>query len=135
MSRLLWILQALLAAVFLFSASFKLLAPIDAIQAQLPLDATYIRAIGTIELLGALGLLLPSLLKILPFLTPLAAAGLVLLMTGATLLSPSLTGEPASAALPAALGIVSAFVAYGRARLAPIAPRRGEASHLYFAAR
>src|SRR5579864_756930 len=123
MSRLLWILQALLALVFLFAASFKLLAPIELIQPQLPLPELYIRAIGTIELLGALGLTLPALLRILPNLTPLAAAGLVILMTGATALSPSFTGEIASAALPLVLGLLCAFVAYGRSRLAPIAPR------------
>src|SRR5690242_1413707 len=135
MSRLLWLLQALLAALFLFSASFKLLAPIDLVQAQLPLDGSYIRAIGLVELLGALGLLLPSLLRILPLLTPLAAAGLVLLMCGATLLSPSFTGDPTSAALPAVLAILNGLVVYGRVRLAPIAPRQRHATRLHFATR
>jgi uncharacterized membrane protein YphA (DoxX/SURF4 family) len=136
MSRLLWILQFLLAAVFLLSATFKLLAPIDAIQAQLPLPELYIRAIGTVELLGALGLVLPALLRIRPSLTPLAAAGLVLLMTGATLLSPSFTGgELASSILPLSLGILCALVAYGRTRVAPITPRQRTAAALRLAAR
>lgn len=135
MSRLLFVLQALLALVFLFAASFKLLAPIELIQAQLPLPELYIRAIGTIELLGALGLTLPAMLRILPILTPLAAAGLVILMTGATLLSPSFTGDVTSSALPLVLGALCAFVAYGRARVAPITPRPRLGGALAFANR
>jgi uncharacterized membrane protein YphA (DoxX/SURF4 family) len=124
MSRFLWILQALLALVFLFAASFKLLSPIELMQQQLPLPELTIRAIGVLETLGALGLILPALLRILPVLTPLAAAGLVLLMTGATLLTPSMSdGEIAPAIVPFTVGLLCALVAYGRARLAPIAPR------------
>jgi uncharacterized membrane protein YphA (DoxX/SURF4 family) len=124
MSRFLWILQVLLAAVFLFSGAFKLALPIDVIQQQLPLSELYVRSIGIIETLGALGLVLPALLRIQPGLTPLAAAGLVLLMAGATLLSPSLTGgDITSAVLPLVLGVLSAVVAYGRGRLAPVSPR------------
>ena len=128
MSRLLWALQALLAAVFLFSASFKLVAPIDAIQAALPVPEVFIRAIGAIELLGAIGLVVPALTRIRPGLTPLAAAGLVLLMTGATLLSPIFTGELASSALPLTLGVLNALVVYGRTRAAPTTPRQRPAA-------
>lgn len=135
MSRLLFVLQVLLALVFLFAASFKLLAPIELIQAQLPVPELYVRAIGTIEVLGALGLTLPSMLRILPFLTPLAAAGLVILMTGATLLSPAFTGDITSSALPLVLGLLCAFVAYGRTRIAPIAPRVRQRGALAFANR
>ena len=124
MSRLLFVLQVLLALVFLFAASIKLLAPIELIQAQLPLPELYIRAIGTIEFLGAVGLTLPAMLRVLPFLTPLAAAGLVILMTGATLLSPSMSGgDVSTSVLPLVLGVLCAFVAYGRTRIAPITPR------------
>jgi hypothetical protein len=101
----------------------------------LPLPELYIRAIGTIELLGALGLTLPAMLRILPILTPLAAAGLVILMTGATLLSPSFTGDVTSSALPLVLGALCAFVAYGRARVAPITPRPRLGGALAFANR
>ena len=135
MSRLLFVLQVLLALVFLFAASFKLLAPIELVQQQLPLPELYIRAIGSIEVLGALGLTLPDKLRILPFLTPLAAAGLVILMTGATLLSPSLTGDITSSAMPLVLGLLCAFVAYGRTRIAPISPRPRLAAALAFANR
>ena len=125
MSRFLWILQALLALVFLFAASFKLLAPIDLVQQQLPLPELFIRFIGVVETLGAIGLILPALLRILPALTPLAAAGLVLLMIGATLLTPSMSdGQLAPALMPFTLGVLCALVAYGRTKLAPITPRK-----------
>jgi hypothetical protein len=125
MSRFLWILQAFLAVVFLFAASFKLLSPADVLQQQFPLPELLVRAIGVVETLGAVGLILPSLLRILPLLTPLAAAGLLLLMIGATLLTPALSdGQIAPAVLPFTLGVLCALVAYGRTRLAPIASRR-----------
>ncbi len=120
MNRVLWVLQVLLACVFLFSGAFKLLAPIDVVQQQLPLSAAFIRFIGTVETLGAIGLVLPSLLRIRPVLTPVAACGLVIVMTGATLLTPSLVGALSPALLPLMLGIVAAVVAYGRWRVAPI---------------
>jgi hypothetical protein len=119
----LWGLQVLLACVFVFSGAFKLLLPIDVVQQQLPLPGALIRFIGCVETLGALGLIVPALLRIRPFLTPLAAAGLVLLMTGATLLTPALTdGQYAEALLPLTLGVLAGVVAYGRSRIAPIAP-------------
>ena len=124
MNRLLWGLQFVLAAVFLFSGAFKLLAPIDVVQQQLPLPGAFIRFIGSAETLGAIGLLLPSLLRIQPTLTPLAAGGLVLLMCGATILTPSFVGALAPALLPLVLGVLAALVAYGRWRVVPIAPAR-----------
>jgi hypothetical protein len=70
------------------------------------------------EVLGALGLILPGLLGIRTGLTPLAAAGLVIIMTGATVLTVA-SGELALALIPLVVGLLSAFVAYGRWRLAP----------------
>jgi DoxX-like family len=71
------------------------------------------------EVLGALGLILPGLLRIQPGLTPLAAAGLVIVMIGATVLS-AVTGPVALALLPLVVGLCAAFVAYGRWRVAPL---------------
>jgi len=68
--------------------------------------------------LGAIGLILPGLLGIRPGLTPLAAAGLVLIMIGATVLTLA-SGGVAPALIPLVVGLLSAFVAYGRWRLAP----------------
>jgi hypothetical protein len=122
-NRLLWILQALLAAVFLFSGLVKLLVPVDQIQQQLPLPAALIYLIGTLETLGAFGLILPSLLRIRPMLTPLAASGLAILMACATILTPVFGDPLASASLPLILGLLAGVVAYGRTRRARIAAR------------
>ena len=128
MTYALWIVQALLALVFLFSGGMKLVLPLDVLIQQMPLPGLFIRFIGVAETLGAIGLILPALLRIRPGLTPLAAAGLTIIMTGATLLTPALTdGQIVLAALPLALGSLAAFVAYGRWRQAPIRSQRARA--------
>jgi hypothetical protein len=65
------------------------------------------------EVLGAMGLILPGLLRIRPGLTPLAAAGLTIIMIGATGLTLA-GGQVATALIPLVVGMLSAFVAYGR---------------------
>jgi DoxX-like protein len=122
-NRALWTVQALLALVFLFGGVVKLIVPPDALYQMVPLPTEFVRFIALCETLGAIGLILPSLLRIQPRLTPLAAAGLVIIMTGATALSPGLTGESASAIMPLVLGLGAAFVAFGRSRLVPLTPR------------
>src|SRR5262249_58395851 len=84
MSTALWIVQGLLAAVFLFAGGAKLVLPLDQLTGPVALPGLLLRFIGVCELLGALGLILPGLLRIRPGLTPLAAAGLVIIMIGAT---------------------------------------------------
>jgi uncharacterized membrane protein YphA (DoxX/SURF4 family) len=117
---LLWIVQGLLALIFLFAGGMKLVTPLEELTAQMPLPGPFVQFIGVAEVLGALGLILPGLLRIRPGLTPLAAAGLVLIMIGATVLTPALTGgDVALALLPLVVGLLAAFVAYGRLRLAP----------------
>lgn len=74
--------------------------------------------IGIVETLGGLGLLLPGLLGIRPGLTPLAAAGLVIIMIGATAIG-LVAGDVTMALIPVAVGLLAALVAYGRWRLAP----------------
>ena len=120
MNLALWIVQGLLALIFLFTGGMKLALPLEELTAQLPLPGWFVRFIGLAEVLGALGLILPGLLRIRPGLTPLAAAGLVIIMMGATVLTPALTGgDVALALIPLVLGLLAAFVAYGRWRLAP----------------
>jgi hypothetical protein len=111
----LWVVQGLLAALFLFAGGMKLVMPSEAL-AQSGLPAAFLKFIGLAEALGAIGLILPGLLRIRPGLTPLAAAGLVIIMIGATVFS--LSGGVA-ALIPLAVALLSAFVAYGRWRLAP----------------
>jgi uncharacterized membrane protein YphA (DoxX/SURF4 family) len=118
MNVALWIVQALLALVFLWAGGIKLALPIEEMTKQMPLPGLFLRFIAVCELLGALGLILPGLLGIRPGLTPLAAAGLVLIMIGATVLTV-LTGDIVMALIPLVVGILAAFVAYGRWRLAP----------------
>jgi hypothetical protein len=67
--------------------------------------------------LGAIGLILPVLLRIKPGLTPLAAAGLVIIMIGATVVT-LMTGGIAMAIMPVVVGLLLVFVVYGRRRLA-----------------
>jgi hypothetical protein len=130
MSRALWIVQALLALVFVFGGSFKLLAPADLLAQAVPLPELFVRFIGLCETLGAIGLILPTLLRIHPGLTPLAAAGLVIIMAGATLLGPLLMGDPSSALLPLVLGLLAAFVVYGRTQVAPVSVRQSRTRQL-----
>jgi uncharacterized membrane protein YphA (DoxX/SURF4 family) len=119
MNLALWIIQGLLAALFLFAGGMKLVMPIEELMKQmpLPLPGWFMRFIGVVELLGAIGLILPWLTGIRPGLTPLAAAGLVIVMLGATVYG-LVAGDPVSALMPLAVGLLCAFVAYGRWRLA-----------------
>jgi uncharacterized membrane protein YphA (DoxX/SURF4 family) len=118
MNTALWIVQALLAALFLFAGVMKLTVPTEELARQAQMSGLFLKFIAVCEVLGALGLMLPRLLKIQPGLTPLAAAGLVIIMIGATA-ATAMTGEIAMALFPFAVGILAAFVAYGRWRLAP----------------
>jgi hypothetical protein len=113
MNYALWIVQALLAAIFLFSGGMKLILPLEELTGQMPLPGLFVRFIGVAEVLGAIGLILPWLLRIRPGLTPLAAVGLVIIMIGATVLT-LVGGDGALALIPLVVGLLSAFVAYGR---------------------
>ncbi len=120
MNRALWTVQGLLAALFLFAGGVKLAMPLEELVAQSGLPGALILFIGMAEVLGALGVILPGLLRIRPGLTPQAAAGLVLIMTGATVLTAAGVGggDAVGALFPLAVGLLAAFVAYGRWRLA-----------------
>ena len=123
MNRALWIVQALLGLFFaLGSGAPKLLLPPESLALPISLPRPFLLFIGVAEVLGGLGLILPGLLRIRPGLTPLAAAGLVLVTIGATVYQLA-SGQVASALFPVALGLLCAFVAYGRWRLAPLRAR------------
>jgi uncharacterized membrane protein YphA (DoxX/SURF4 family) len=119
MNIALWIIQVLLALLFLFAGGMKLIMPIEEMTKQMPvaIPGLFLRFIGVCEVLGGLGLLLPMMLRIKPWLTPLAAVGLVILMIGATAFS-FMIGVTA-AILPLVTGLLAAFVAYGRWHIAP----------------
>jgi len=111
----LWVIQGLLAALFLFAGGFKLALPLAALAKVSPLPAAFLKFIGVCEVTGAVALILPGLLRIRTGLTPLAAAGLVIIMIGATLVTLATQGA-APAALPFCVGILAATVALGRRR-------------------
>src|SRR5919108_553901 len=118
MTYALWTVQVLLALLFLWAGGMKLVLPLEQLTGPIPVPGLFLRFIGVVEVLGALGLVLPGLLRIRPGLTPLAAAGLVIIMVGATVLGLA-AGDIVMALIPLLVGILSAFVAYGRWRLAP----------------
>ena len=108
----------MLALVFLFAGGIKPLLPLEVTTEQmpLPLPGEFLRFLGVAKVLGAIGLILPGLLGIWPGLAPLAASGLVIIITGATALTVA-GGDVGSALIPL-VGLLSVFVAYGRGRLA-----------------
>jgi uncharacterized membrane protein YphA (DoxX/SURF4 family) len=116
MKYTLWIIQGLLAALFLFAGVMKLVMPIEAMTQQMALPGLLLRFIGVCEVLGGLGLVLPSLFRIRPELTSLAAIGLVIIMLGAIVLT-SISGGVAQAAIPFLVAVLLTFVVYGRQRL------------------
>jgi hypothetical protein len=118
MNRALWILQVLLALLFLFAGGVKLVLPLDQFVKQAPmLSSGFLRFVGVCEVLGAIGLILPGLLRMRQGLTPLAAAGLVGIMIGAVVVT-LMTGTIAMAIMPAVVGLLLLFVAWERRRLA-----------------
>ena len=119
MTYALWIVQGLLAALFLFAGGVKLVMPIAELEKQTGMPGWFLRFISVAELLGALGLVLPGLLRIRPGLTPLAAAGLVIIMLGATVLNLR-GGDLFSTGVTVVVGLLAAFVAYGRWKIAPL---------------
>src|SRR5438874_1176461 len=120
MKVVLWVIQVLLAALFIFAGGVKLVMPIDEMAQQMHMPGLFLRLIGVAEVLGAMGLILPSLLRVRPYLTSIAAAGLVIIMIGATVVSIPFG---MLALLPFVTGLLAAFVAYGRWRVAPIRSR------------
>jgi hypothetical protein len=115
-NRTLWVIQGLLALLFLFAGVVKLVIPAAELVKQTPmLSATFLRFVAVCEVLGAIGLILPWLLRIQPGLTPLAAAGLVIIMIGATVVT-LMTGGLAMALFPFLVGLLLVFVVYGRWR-------------------
>ncbi|MER5624975.1 DoxX family protein [Streptosporangium sp. NPDC002544] len=117
MNVFLWILQALLAAVFGLAGVMHAGRPREKLRPMLPwvedFTPTQIRLIGMVELLGALGLLLPAVTGIAPILTPLAATGLAITMLGAAA-THARRKEPSAIAVNVVLLALAAVIAWGR---------------------
>lgn len=119
----LWIAQSLLAAMFLMTGVMKLTSPIETLAESLPwvtsVPAALIRFIGLSELLGGLGLLLPSILRIKPQLTVWAGRGLAVVMVLAAIFHGS-RGEFSAIGMNVVLMTIALFIAWGRNKKAPI---------------
>jgi uncharacterized membrane protein YphA (DoxX/SURF4 family) len=123
MNKALWILQGLLAALFLWHGGFMLVPPaemLEMINAQLGVEFRIF--LGVAEVLAAIGLIAPGVTRILPWLTPLAAAGLMVVMASATVLHV-VRGEFVSTIITAVLFVLVTMVAYLRWKVQPITPR------------
>ena len=114
-SAILWTVQGILAALFLFAGAMKLSMPAAVLAQQAHMSAAFLRFIAVCEILGALGLVLPGILRVHRELTPLAAAGLVIIMTGAVIVTVVNMGV-APAIMPFVTGLLALSVAYGRGR-------------------
>jgi hypothetical protein len=116
----LWIVQGLLAALFLLAGGSKLVMSAEQMASPGPIQfpVLFIRFIGVCETLGAIGMILPGLTGIRPGLTPLAAAGLVIIMIGASVVN-MMNGMATFAIPTAVLGLLAAYVVYGRWWSAP----------------
>ena len=111
----LWIVQGLLAALFLLAGVPKLVMSAEQMVAPGPIQVPvlFVRFIGVCEILGAIGMVLPGLTGIKPGLTPLAAAGLLIIMIGATVVN-LVDGPVMAAPFTVVLGVLAAIVIYGR---------------------
>lgn len=122
----LWTAQSLLAAMFLMAGSMKLMMPVEMLAKNLPwvssVSPILVKFIGLSEFAGAIGLILPSLTRILPILTPFAASGLATIMVLASGFH-LMRGESAAIGMNVILAAIAVFIAWGRLNKAPIEGR------------
>ena len=123
MNITLWVLQVVLAAAFLAHGWLFLFPPADMVEVMnASIPPAFRVFLGVAEVLAAVGLTLPGITRILPWLVSCAAAGLMVVMVGATILHIA-RGELGSAVTTAALFAMATFVAYMRWKVNPISPR------------
>src|SRR5579885_575973 len=124
MTIVLWVVQVLLALAFVLAGLMKVSQPVERLRERMNwarhVAPGLIRLIGTLEILGALGLILPVATHILPWLTPVAALGLVLTMIVAIALHLRLK-EASRAGMPFILLLLALFVAIGYFVIVPVA--------------
>jgi hypothetical protein len=124
MNIVLWIVQVLLAAAFLAHGLLLLSPPPEvAVQMNAFLPRWFQVFLGTAEVLAAIGLILPGLTRVMPFLVAWAAVGIMVVMISATILHTT-RGEYSSAATTLVLLVLATFVAWQRGRARPIPTRR-----------
>lgn len=128
LSITLWILQLLLAALFLWHGWLLVTPPaelVDIINANIGYQ--FSKFIGIAEILAAVGLILPGLMRMMPSLTVLSAAGLAIVMISATVYH-FFRGEFVSGVQAAIIFLVVTFVAYMRWKIRPVLPRARDTS-------
>jgi uncharacterized membrane protein YphA (DoxX/SURF4 family) len=122
MNTLIWIAQSLLAVLFIFHgiAMFKPPAAVqDSVVKKMGFSLPFLKIIGTLEVLGGIGLILPSWTRVMSFLSPMSALGLVVIMIGAVV-SHARQNEVQQAVGTGVITLLLAFVVLGRWLLAPI---------------
>ena len=123
MNIALWVVQILLALAFGLAGIMKVTQPIDRLETRMgwvkSVGPAGVRLIGSLEILGAIGLILPAVTGILPWLTPIAAACLALTMIGAMIVH-GLRGEYSQIGINVVLLLLTLFVAYGRFVIIPV---------------
>lgn len=124
MKIVLWVLQVVLALVFIAHGLLLLMPPADiAAQMNAALPRWFWLFLGTAEILAGIGLTLPGVTRIVPSLVAWAAVGIMVVMVSATVYHIS-RNEISSAAVTLVLLAMATFVAYMRSRVMPIPPRR-----------
>ena len=117
MNIALWIVAGVLAAMFLLAGAMKVALPKEKLEPTMQWSKTWSRpqlqALGTVEVLGAIGLILPRALNIAPVLTPVAAVGCAIVMTGATITHIRMNDYKGTG-MPVVLLILAIVVAAGR---------------------
>ncbi len=123
MNIVLWAVQILLALLFAMVGIMKVTQPVDRLETRMgwvkDVGPRGVRLIGSLEILGAIGLILPTATGILPWLTPVAAIGLALTMIGA-MITHGRRGEYSRIGANVVLLVLALFVVYGRFVIVPI---------------
>ncbi len=124
----LWVAQVLLAALYLMAGWMKLSQPMAGLAAMgmgyaTEMPELFVRFVGLMEVLGAIGLIAPAASRILPILTPLAALGLSVVQVAAIILHAVRSETAMTLPMNLVLLALSLFVLWGRIRKAPIAAR------------
>ena len=121
----LWVAQVVLAALLVMGAVMKFM-PIEKIAVMMPwmgqVSPIFLRLLGLVDLLGAIGLIIPALLRIKPQLTPWAALCVMALMISASIFHVS-RGEASAIGFNIFSALIAAFIAWGRFKKAPILPK------------
>lgn len=125
MNILLWVAQGILAVLFLWASYTKLLQPLEETAKMLPWakdNPNLLKFTGLVELLGAIGIILPAALRIQPKLTILAAYGIIALMISASVFHVS-RGEASLIGMNVFFLLLAALVVWGRSKKVPILPK------------